>query len=422
MGGELQRLQVRVRPGTGLAVLLLSTITVLPKPVSAHADTEWQAAHEAEIDRGMVDWIAGLPSVGPLPKRLGCSPPVSSVSWQDYAGVPRNQGNCGSCYVFGTVGLLEVQRAVDCCDDNFRAEGRCLCDVGVPGCVAGALRDASTACPWSAEPGQLHLAAQVPLECSQEGYDEGCLEGEAWKVGEFLAAVGTTYEAIERYEFPPGDRTAFTRFGYGRYDPPFPNICPLLDRAPYNGVCDLEDRVAGAPTEYPPLDFFRFSPVNPGSGDPTAFYNMVGAGLSFDNPRPLLEKLCEGYVIGLQVPAHTVIIVGYTGYDPARLDGLTLVVRDSAGDFAGELQRERHDAASSRYWSSVREDRVFLAAGTTVARGCPDDWLTNPARDADGDTILNLDDVCLYEWNTPQVDSGGRARAAGPDDYEDWWP
>ena len=47
MGGELQRLQVRVRPGTGLAVLLLSTITVLPKPVSAHADTEWQAAHEA---------------------------------------------------------------------------------------------------------------------------------------------------------------------------------------------------------------------------------------------------------------------------------------------------------------------------------------------------------------------------------------
>ena len=94
----------------------------------------------------------------------------------------------------------------------------------------------------------------------------------------------------------------------------------------------------------------------------------------------------------------------------------------SAGDFAGELQRERHDAASSRYWSSVREDRVFLAAGTTVARGCPDDWLTNPARDADGDTILNLDDVCLYEWNTPQVDSGGRARAAGPDDDEDWWP
>ncbi|MDI7268190.1 MAG: hypothetical protein QME96_09375 [Myxococcota bacterium] len=371
-----------------------------------------------------VAWIRSLPKYSPG-TRPECATLPWSVTWGEYAGLNRLQGRCGSCYVFAPVGLLEIQRGIDCCDPAIRAEmERCDCAPGfAPGECGG--------CPYApGDPGKLDLSEQVALECSEDGFLKGCCGGEAAKVVEFLADVGTTYEAIEPYEFLGPDPW---------YRDPFPNVCPLLDRGddlatparePYNRVCDLEDRVSAYPALYPPLDFFRVVRVPPEDGGaPSAAFSIEGLTPTRPGPEsrgylPLLRTLCEGYVVALLVPGHVVVIVGYEAYRGLSTDNVRLIIRESGGGRASEFVRDSFVGRESGYWGSVASDRVFFIRRTIMERGCPQDWLAdNPAsNDADGDTILNRDDVCLYTPNARTLWIDGFWRAAGPDDDGDYWP
>ncbi|MDI7266984.1 MAG: hypothetical protein QME96_03195 [Myxococcota bacterium] len=368
-----------------------------------------------------IRWIRTLPKYRPG-TRPECASLPASVSWEAYTGLDRSQGRCGSCYIFGPVGVLEIQRSIDCCDLDIVSEmARCDCEPSVPLAECG--------CPYA--PGdarKLDLSEQIVLECSRDGFLNGCFGGSSRMVVEFLADAGTIYEAIEPYEFTLPEPW---------YVEPFPNICALLDRGddlstpvvePYNGVCDLEDRVLAAPGSYPPLDFFRVVRVPPDEGGPpSAAFSIADLTPTRPTPGsdgylPLLRTLCEGYVVALLVPYHVVVVVGYEGYNGTATEDVGLIIQDSAR--ASTLVRDGFRDPARTYWNSVRSDRVFLIRQTTIDRGCPTGWLTDdPAiNDADTDGILNMDDVCLYIPNPSAIGTDGVRRAAGPDLDGDYWP
>lgn len=130
------------RRGGGSCAALIAVAALLASPGQAGAqlpgdEDELERARLEALDRATTAWIASLPARTAL-KRAGCTAPGEETSWQSYAAVPRDQGPCGACYIVAPVGLLEVQRAIDCCDALSVSEGRCRCEMGYPGCVCPA--------------------------------------------------------------------------------------------------------------------------------------------------------------------------------------------------------------------------------------------------------------------------------------------
>lgn len=175
----------------GLWLGCLFFLTVFLRPVSASADGATVSALQEAIQKQGMTWVAGETEVSRLPPeqrllRLGGLPdgPLrtgstartavttnalpTAFSWKAYNGknyvTPvRNQGNCGSCFVFGPVAALESQLLI--------AYDR-------PGT-------------------DINLAEQIPLACSGAG---NCAQGGyASQTSTYLRDTGTAREACYPY-------------------------------------------------------------------------------------------------------------------------------------------------------------------------------------------------------------------------------
>jgi hypothetical protein len=354
----------------------------------------YQSSEDLERFRA---WVESLP---PYTSDGSKAPPPSSLNWTDhgYVGFPRNQFGCGTCGMFATVGMLEVQHAINCCELD-----RCPCDAAFTGLLP------------------LHLSTQIVQECSRFGYFNGCADGGPQDFELFITSVGTTFHEYEPFEHA---------YGMVRFDEPYPNICPLLDRelgagclhdplpptrpstfiypTGKNAVCDLQDYVDLNPTGTftSPLTFIRAASL-------ADFYQV--------SPEDLIQTIADGHVVASMISwrsgdldptthrftcnwthgiDHYVLIVGYED------NGDTLLIRNSHG--------EDH-LWKVGFGDCYLGETNFAIDNTATYDGCPQDWLDG---DEDFDGIPNLLDMCLYSWNK---DPSSPITTPPDTDCDGWW-
>jgi hypothetical protein len=252
---------------------------------------------EADARRQLFEaWVASLPPYIPEDGGGGGLEP-ERWNWADvnydgiheYVGFPRNQGGCGDCWLFASIGVIEIQYMINCC--YF---GNCLCSPDVP----------SSDCVCPSAP--MDLSEQLVMECSRQGYHYDCDASDYTAVEMFLTNIGTTYEALEPFEL--ADLA---------YDPPFAKICPIQDRGDpssmymdRNGISDLLDR-AGAVGM--PLYYFRAVGSSGGSG----FRGEISTATDFS---PLVTAIAGGHAAYGSHGSHAIVIVGLRGDGRGRHD------------------------------------------------------------------------------------------------------
>jgi cathepsin L len=141
----------------------------LDLPLSSLAGLK-RPANLPELARRQNAVASALPSQNANPPQVGasCSTSASAFSWRDSGRVTpvRDQGNCGSCWAFGTVAALESSN-------------------------------------WIRSSTQFDNAEQHVLSCSGEGTCNG-----GWWAFEYLKGQGTTYET--QYPYTATDSTCRT--------------------------------------------------------------------------------------------------------------------------------------------------------------------------------------------------------------------
>jgi hypothetical protein len=343
------------------------------------------------------DWVAALPpyipSAGggggggdgePLPERWNWAD-VDYDGVHDYVGFPRYQGGCGNCWMFASIGLIEVQYMINCC--HF---GDCRCSAGVP--------TSDCVCPSA----PLDLSEQLVMECSRQGYFHDCAGSDYSAVETFLSTIGTTYEDLVPYELADL-----------HYDLPFMKICPILDRGDPelhylgNRVSDVLDaaRAVGVP-----LYYYRTVGSDGGSG----FRSVTSSSTDFT---PLIRAIAEGHVAYANHGSHSVLIVGYERYNPSDPGDLTLLSRDSHGN----MDVSPNPAGENGFGLTVAVVDAVEMYAPDAGTGYPQTWLYNET-DSDGDGTMNVFDSCIYSEDGAFDPGSGIHLRSEEDGDDDMWP
>lgn len=406
-------------------------------------------------------WIASLPQWDP-PVKGGPAP--EHVSWETYTRPNSgNQGGCGNCPLFATVSILEVQYAVDCCVGGAT-------DPGLPPGVSCCPAPDANGRSWIGLSVQFvhECAPDGLLSCLGGNNYAGFLRGvgtipevlESFELAdEFADGPSPGICAMLDRRLPLWDpvrgrnRTAWERIAdrNGRCDvedlaeglrtadadgdglPDRLDNCVLVPNADQvdsdsdgvgdacEGVDSDGDGVGDADDNCPAVwnrdqgdedfdgigDRCEFEPTGRAV---EARFHRVPAGFVGVAAADLLDALQAGPVAadvrwsfadtdgdgieectspGADID-HVVGIIGFEQY------GAVLLVRNSHGD-----------PAVHRIWNGACHLGVagmFRVNGRVESSvGCPGGWLSG---DADGDTILNMQDACLYVPNGASIAAG----------------
>ncbi len=103
------------------------------------------------------------------------------VDWRGYMGPVRNQGNCGSCWAFGTIGAIEGNWAINNNPTDFSPQELVDCDTNNYGCSGGWYRNAInffkehqlillSNYPYTAKVGTCQYSSKPPAGVKTTGY------------------------------------------------------------------------------------------------------------------------------------------------------------------------------------------------------------------------------------------------------------
>ena len=366
------------------------------------------------------------------------------VTWEYWASFGRRQGG-GTCETYGAVGAIEVQYMLNNCE-YYLAE-HALVDPAAPCPVNPANDDPSGVpfliCPSAWPDGDhmgLDLSEHLVNSCTRKGYFDAGVgpEGDemSWveQIGttlEIYVAEGMPYVAEEQYRrqttWPP-DRAGQPRVLEGWRL----GTCALADRdnpgAPGSGTCDVQDLLAQTvPADWGlewPFWCYPWLAFRPPAGQsleepavPVFFRIPTTGRWETVQPGSMFDMIEAGYALRSCGDGHCYAVIGYNDNDHDNVPSLpdTFVVRNSWGE-TGTVLWNYGDYRVGEFPAS------YVLGGTIETYwGCDAEPLAGwRQEDADGDTIPNGVDVCLWSPNGPADGTESSPRWSYAD--EDGWP
>ncbi|MBN1774790.1 MAG: hypothetical protein JXB32_26260 [Deltaproteobacteria bacterium] len=363
---------------------------------------EYTAAHDT-IDEGV--WKGDV---------------ADDVTWEYWASFGRSQGG-GTCETYGAVGTIEVQYMLNNCeyylDEHPMVDGSAPCPVnpwnddpsGVPFLVCPS--------PWpDGNHMGLDLSEHIVNSCTWSGYSDAGVGPEGPEMP-WMEQIGTTLEVYVAEGMPyqewlhhatwPPPRSAEPRVLEGWRL----GTCALVDRdnpgEAGSGTCDVQDLLAlTSPPDWGlewPFWCYPWLAFDPPAGQtleepttPVFFRIPPGGRWETVQPTSMFDMLEAGYALRSCGDGHCYTVIGYHDNDhdnvPSAPD--TFVIRNSWGDAGGGVV--------SRGWYGVGISPASYILGGTVETywGCETEPLLGwRQQDADGDTIPNGVDVCLWSPN-----------------------